>query len=224
MKKDLEIIFIDINNINLKLNNDNPQNEIVEKKDEELLSKKIISHFIDNNILIDLEKKENEFFLQYSFIFKTGNNTSCGCKFFYFNKVYNEKFNIDKPLFIFCDIGDSKTLTLLKEFIEYIKKSDSKDVKISILGIKKSKNVNNLKKEVIIKLFNDEELDFKYNEFDLSENFNENEEEDEEIFEEIDKTIEVEIITLHNCEEVNHIVGEKMDEEARQNSSKCNIF
>ena len=185
MSQDIEIIFIDINNIieEEKEKDDEKGKKDVkndeEKKDaskkEKTLLIKIIDHFLDNHILLDLENEEYEQYYEYSFIYQISKGITKQFKFYLFTRLKQESFSIDSNgLFILCDLENNKTKELLEKIIENIKKIGS-DIRIYILGITKSKKEGVLTEELITKMFKDEEITLIYKEIDFNNIKNDNE-------------------------------------------------
>ena len=176
MSHKLEIVIFDLKDINEENNDDNNENnenksEIFNK--ENSLSYKIIEHFINNNIIIDLETEECGKFHIYSFIYQVQKGIAKQCKFYLFNDLCEEAFKIDSNgIFIFCELNNEKTKEFLEELIEYVKKTCPQDIKLFIVGIISSRNQNNLNKINIPELIKEEEIDYKYKEINLNDNQN----------------------------------------------------
>ena len=142
-----------------------------EKKEEKEVSfpRKVIGYFLENQILIDVEIEEYEDYYQYSFIYQIQRDVAKLCKFYLFSKVTQETFKIDSnALFIFCDLENEKNKGFLEKVIENIKRICQPDIKVYILGIIKSNKECSLNKENITKLFEEEEIDLKFKEINIS--------------------------------------------------------
>ena len=185
MSHKLEIVFFDLKDNNKENNEENNhennedngnKSEIFNK--ENSLSYKIIEHFINNNVIIDLEKEECGKFNIYSFIYQIQKGIARQFKFYLFNGLCEEAFKIDSNgIFIFCELNNEKTKELLEEFIEYVKKTCPQDIKIFIVGIISSRNQNNLNKLDISELIKENEIDYKYKEINLNDNQDNNNDE-----------------------------------------------
>lgn len=186
MSRDIEIIFIDINNIiEEEKEKDDEKKKEDDKNDEEkkdaskkkkTLLNKIIDHFLDNHILLDLENEEYEQYYEYSFIYQIYKGITKQFKFYLFTKLKQESFSIDSNgLFILCDLTNNKTKELLEKIIENIKKI-CPDIRLYILGIIKSKKEGVLTEELITKMFKEEEITLIYKEIDFNNINNDNEE------------------------------------------------
>lgn len=186
MSRDIEIIFIDINNIiEEEKEKDEEKKKEDDKNDEEkkdaskkkkTLLNKIIDHFLDNHILLDLENEEYEQYYEYSFIYQIYKGITKQFKFYLFTKLKQESFSIDSNgLFILCDLTNNKTKELLEKIIENIKKI-CPDIRLYILGIIKSKKEGVLTEELITKMFKEEEITLIYKEIDFNNINNDNEE------------------------------------------------
>lgn len=186
MSRDIEIIFIDINNIiEEEKEKDDEKKKEDDKNDEEkkdaskkkkTLLNKIIDHFLDNHILLDLENEEYEQYYEYSFIYQIYKGITKQFKFYLFTKLKQESFSIDSNgLFILCDLTNNKTKELLEKIIENIKKI-CPDIRLYILGIIKSKKEGVLTEELITKMFKEEEITLIYKEIDFNNLNNDNEE------------------------------------------------
>ena len=182
MNHRLEIVFFDLrdnNEENNEENNDENDEEDENKSGifnkENSLSYIIIEHFLKHNIIIDLEKEECGKFYIYSFIYQIQKGIAKQCKFYLFNGLCEEAFNIDSNgIFIFCDLNNEKTKELFEKVIEYNKKLCPPDIKLFIVGIISSKNKNNSIKIDITELIKEEEIDYKYKEINLNDNQNNN--------------------------------------------------
>ena len=188
----IEIVFFDINDFveEEKENNEKEEKEEeikVEKEEEKedkeeekeiSFPRKVVGHFLENQILIDMEIEEYEDYYQYSFIYQIQKDVAKHCKFYVFSKFTQELFTIDSnALFIFCYLENERNKGLLEKVIENIKRICQQDIKIYILGIIKSNNECALNKENISKLFEEEEIDMKYKEININikNNINNNE-------------------------------------------------
>ena len=112
LSNNLEILIFDINNFEDEENDNN----IKEKKEkdiknkEELLSYKAITHFLENHIILDMEKEENEDYNEYSFIYQIQKGITKQCKFYLFSRVVQETFTIDSnALLIFSDLENENS-------------------------------------------------------------------------------------------------------------------
>ena len=178
MRHKLEIIFFDLkdnNEENSDEKDEEDENKPEKFNEENSLLYKIIEHFLNNNIIIDLEKEEFEKFYLYSFIYQVQKGIARQCKFYLFNGLCEEAFEFDSDgIFIFCDLYKEKTKELLEELIEYIKKKCPQDIKLFIVGIISSKNKDNSIKVDVSELLKEEEIDYKYKEINLNDNQNNN--------------------------------------------------
>ena len=182
MSHKLEIVFFDLKDNNEENNEEyNDENNEDDENNSEIFNKenslsyKIIKHFINNNIIIDLEKEECGKFFIYSFIYQIQKGVARQCKFYLFNGLCEEAFKIDSNgIFIFCELNNEKTKELFEKFIEYVKKTCPQDIKLFIVGIISSRNQNNLNKIDIPELLKEEEIDYKYKEINLNDNQNNN--------------------------------------------------
>ena len=180
MSQKVELLFFDINNIvdeddedenedNNKNNNEEIKENNINPKKDTTLPQKFIEHFLDNNILIDLEKEDNEYFNSYSFIYQIEKGITKQCKFYLFNTLYQKSFTIDSNgLFVFCELNNMKSKNSLEKLIEYIKKTCSNDIKLFIIGIIYLNKQSVFTKENIDEIFKDEDLKFNYNEITLN--------------------------------------------------------
>ena len=178
MRHKLEIVFFDLkdnNEENSDENDEEDENKQEKINEENSFLYKIIDHFLNNNIIIDLEKEEFEKFYLYSFIYQVQKGIARQCKFYLFNGLCEEAFEFDSDgIFIFCDLYNEKTKELLEELIEYIKKKCPQDIKLFIVGIIASKNKDNSIKLDVSELLKEEEIDYKYKEINLNDNQNDN--------------------------------------------------
>lgn len=179
MSHKLEIVFFDLKDSNEGNNEENNENDENDENKSEIFNKenslsyKIIEHFLSNNIIIDLEKEECGKFNIFSFIYQVQKGIAKQCKFYLFNGVCEEAFNIDSNgIFILCILNNEKTKELFEKVIEYVKKTCPQDIKLFIVGIISSKNKNNLNKLDIPELIKEEDIDYKYKEINLSDNHN----------------------------------------------------
>ena len=179
MSNSLELIFFDINNIiyediyeeDEKKMNEDEENEEIKRipNKEKLLPYKIIEHFLYNIILIDLEIEESEKYNTYSFIYQVQRGIAKQCKLYLFKSLCQEAFNVNSNgLFIFCELQNEKTEELLDKLIEFIKKSCTKDIKLYIIGVIYPNKKNILTKENIKDLFDEEGIDYKYDEININ--------------------------------------------------------
>ena len=176
----LEILIFDINNFEDE-ENDNIAKEKKEKdikNKEELLSYKAITHFLENHIILDMEKEENEDYNEYSFIYQIQKGITKQCKFYLFSRVTQESFTIDSnSLLIFYDLEDENSKELSKKVIENIKKICQQDIRIYIFGIINGNKECVLDQESIINLYKEEDINIKYNQISIKEdNINKNNE------------------------------------------------
>ena len=166
------IIFFDIKDFfdEEKENNEEEEKEEEIKEEKEVsFPRKVIGYFLENQILIDVEIEEYEDYYQYSFIYQIQRDVAKLCKFYLFSKVTQETFKIDSnALFIFCDLENEKNKGFLEKVIENIKRICQPDIKVYILGIIKSNKECSLNKENITKLFEEEEIDLKFKEINIS--------------------------------------------------------
>ena len=162
----ISLVFFDVNDIEEEENKNNNQINI---KENSLLAKSI-EHFIQNHILIDLEKEKYKNYFEYSFIYQIEKGIAKKIKLLLFSKIVHETFTIDShSLFILIDLAKEKSKEYLNKVIESIKRISPHDIRINILGIIFSKNNNPiLNKENIIELFNDDETRLKYNEINYN--------------------------------------------------------
>ena len=185
MSNSLELIFFDINNIiyediyeedEKKMNDEEEENEEKIKKipkKEKLIPYKIIEHFLYNIILIDLEIEESEKFNTYSFIYQVQRGIAKQCKLYLFKSLCQEAFNVNSNgLFIFCELQNEKTEELLDKLIEFIKKTCTKEIKLYIIGVMYPNKKNILTEESIKDLFDEEGIDYKYDEIIINPNNN----------------------------------------------------
>ena len=183
MSNSLELIFFDINNIvyediyeenEKKMNDEEEENEEKIKKipkKEKLIPYKIIEHFLYNIILIDLDIEESEKFNTYSFIYQVQRGIAKQCKLYLFKSLCQEAFNVNSNgLFIFCELQNEKTEELLDKLIEFIKKTCTKDIKLYIIGVMYPNKKNILTEENIKDLFDEEGIDYKYDEIIINPN------------------------------------------------------
>ena len=222
MKDSYKIIFLDINNI--------ISDEIVEIKDGEELKPEvknnfqfmtsIINQFIDNHILVDIENEENFIFQLTSFIFQVETGLMKKYKFYLFRQL-SESINIDiDALFIIINLEKEYSKDLVEKIIEDA--TNNSKVKIYVLGYYKSINDIVITKDKISNLFTDQEkIDYKYNEIDLT-NGNK-----DDINEQIDKYIEKMMLDIYseekgkNSEEINQ--AESLGKDGNSDSH-CNII
>ena len=246
MYKNIEIVFCDINNI---IEEENNNEEIKDEKDdnEKLMAFKIINHFLDNHILIDLEKEKYEQYYEYSFIYQIHKHVANRCKFYLFTKVTQKSFIIDSnALYLFIDLENDETEELLQKAIEFVKKICPPDITIYILGMYEEKYQTVLSKESVTQLFFDAQINYKYDEINISINkkvnhdnlgninkegdennnkLNENKnnevnENEEELFEKIDDIIESAKLEIFENERSKKKKDDKnYDKDPNQNSS-----
>ena len=187
MDDSYKIIFLDINNIiadeivDMK-DGDDIKQEIKEKF--EFLSS-IINNFIDNHILVDIEKEENYIFHLTSFIYQIEKGMTKCYKFYLFRQI-SENLNINiecNAFFIIINLEKQHSKELLERLIENI--NNSGNVNIYFLGYYKSKNDIVITKKDIEDLFIDQDnfVEHKYLEININEN-------QEEVNEKMDKYIE----------------------------------
>ena len=222
MKDSYKIIFLDINNI--------ISDEIVDIKDGDELRPEvkknfqfmtsIINQFIDNHILVDIENEENFIFQLTSFIFQVETGLMKKYKFYLFRQL-SESINIDiDALFIIINLEKEYSKDLVEKIIEDA--TNNSKVKIYVLGYYKSINDIVITKDKISNLFTDQEkIDYKYNEIDLT-NGNK-----DDINEQIDKYIEKMMLDIYseekgkNSEEINQ--AESLGKDGNSDSH-CNII
>ena len=187
MDDSYKIIFLDINNIiadeivDMK-DGDDIKQEVKEKF--EFLSS-IINNFIDNHILVDIEKEENYIFHLTSFIYQIEKGRTKCYKFYLFRQI-SENLNINiecNAFFIIINLEKQYSKDLLERLIENI--NNSGNINIYFLGYYKSKNDIVITKKDIEDLFIDQDsfVEHKYLEININEN-------QEEVNEKMDKYIE----------------------------------
>ena len=136
-----KIIFLDFNNIiteeNVELKDgDDLKKEIKEKFE---VSSWIIDNFIENHILVDIEKEENYIYHLTSFIYRIEKNKTKAYKFYLFRQI-DEHINIEpNACFIIFDL-EKKISTQLIDKLKGIFDNIIKYIKLYILGYYKSKN------------------------------------------------------------------------------------
>ena len=187
MKKSYNFIFIDINNIIFDEKTEIKDGDELKKEIKEKFEfiDSIINHFIENQILIDIEKEENYLFKKSSFIYQIENGIMKKFQFLLFRKIMNNIFNIEiDAIFIVLDLEKGKDEELLNKLVEKI--INNPKIKLYFLGIYKSKNNIELKRENIFDIFIDidQQVEHKYTEINI------NNEDKDEINEAIDKFIE----------------------------------
>ena len=187
MKKSYNFIFIDINNIIFDEKTEIKDGDELKKEIKEKFEfiDSIINHFIENQILIDIEKEENYLFKKSSFIYQIDNGIMKKYQFLLLRKIIKDIFNIEiDAIFLVLDLEKGSDEELLKQLVEKI--INNSKTKLYFLGIYKSKNKIEIKKENIFDLFidQDQQVDHKYTEINI------NNEDKDEINEAIDKFIE----------------------------------
>jgi len=171
MDDSFKIIFLDINNIipeeNVELTDGDDLKPEIKEKCEVINS--ILDNFIENNILVDVEKEEKYSFQVTSFIYRLDKTTIKTYKFYLFRQI-NENINIDISAFcIFFNLEKECSKELVETLIGLIEKMDI--INICILGYYKSKNNIVTTKENIEELLKDENgtpIDHKYLEIELN--------------------------------------------------------
>jgi len=171
MDDSFKIIFLDINNIipeeNVELKDGDDLKPEIKEKCKVINS--ILDNFIENNILVDVEKEEKYSFQITSFIYRLDKTTIKTYKFYLFRQI-NEHINIDLSAFcILFNLEKECSKELVETLIGFIEKIDN--IKICIFGYYKSKNNIVTTKENIEELFTDENdapIDHKYLEIDLN--------------------------------------------------------
>ena len=222
MEKSYTFIFLDINNIIMDENEEIKEGEDLKKEIKEkfeFISSKI-NYFIENHILIDLEKEELFSVNKINFIYPIEKDIMQNFKFFLLRKIQKDILNIDvDALFILLDLEKDNYKKPSEEIISKI--INNPKIKFYFLGIYKSKDKIKLRKETITDLFIDQEqqIDYKYTEININEDIN-------DINEKIDKYIEeamfdVCIDTKENNYE--HVLTTKkyIDKNVSQSNSGC---
>ena len=187
MKKSYNFIFIDINNIIFDEKTEIKDGDELKKEIKEKFEfiDSIINHFIENQILIDIEKEEKYSVKRNSFIYQIDNGIMKKYQFLLLRKIIKDIFNIEiDAIFLVLDLEKGSDEELLKQLVEKI--INNSKTKLYFLGIYKSKNKIEIKKENIFDLFidQDQQVDHKYTEINI------NNEDKDEINEAIDKFIE----------------------------------
>ena len=226
MKKIYNFIFLDVNNIifdekaEIK-DGDELKKEIKEKFE---FTDSIINHFIENQILIDIEKEEKYSVKRNSFIYQIDNGIMKKYQFLLLRKIIKDIFNIEiDAIFLVLDLEKGSDEELLKQLVEKI--INNSKTKLYFLGIYKSKNKIEIKKENIFDLFidQDQQVDHKYTEINI------NNEDKDEINEAIDKFIEEAMFDVYISEKEKNFEGLKkvkaIDDKNENNSiSGCVII
>ena len=167
-----KIIFLDINNIieeeNVELkDNDELKPEIKEKFK---ISSSIIDTFIENHILVDVEKEEKFSYHLTSFIHRIDKNKIKTYKFYLFRQIV-EDINIDSNACLII-LNEEKELPieLLNKIIAIISENKIYNLKISFLGYYKIKDSIITTEGNIEQLFNEKNIltDYKYTKVDLN--------------------------------------------------------
>ena len=226
MKKIYNFIFLDVNNIILDekaeiKDGDELKKEIKEKFE---FTDSIINHFIENQILIDIEKEEKYLVKRSSFIYQIDNGIMKKYQFLLLRKIIKDIFNIEiDAIFLVLDLEKGSDEELLKQLVEKI--INNSKTKLYFLGIYKSKNKIEIKKENIFDLFidQDQQVDHKYTEINI------NNEDKDEINEAIDKFIEEAMFDVYISEKEKNFEGLKkvkaIDDKNEDNSiSGCVII
>ena len=226
MKKIYNFIFLDVNNIILDekaeiKDGDELKKEIKEKFE---FTDSIINHFIENQILIDIEKEEKYSVKRNSFIYQIDNGIMKKYQFLLLRKIIKDIFNIEiDAIFLVLDLEKGSDEELLKQLVEKI--INNSKTKLYFLGIYKSKNKIEIKKENIFDLFidQDQQVDHKYTEINI------NNEDKDEINEAIDKFIEEAMFDVYVSEKEKNFEGLKkvkaIDDKNENNSiSGCVII
>ena len=203
MNKSFKFIFFDINNIitNEKeqiKEGDELKNEIKEKF---VFINSIIDNFIDNHILVDVEKEEKFSVYQTSFIYQIENGIMQNFRFFLFRQIINDIFNIEvDAFFIVLNLEKNNNKELLEKLFSHI--INNCKIKVYFLGIYESNNNIITTKENISDLFIDEEqpIDYKYKEININK-------EKDDINEKIDKFIEEAMLDVYTIEKENNFEG-----------------
>jgi len=226
MSKSYKFIFLDINNIIL--------DEAVEIKEGHELKKEIkekfefvqsiIDNFIENHILIDVEKEEKFLVNNNSFIYQIEDDVMKNYQFFLFRKINKDMFNVKvNAIFIVLDLEKDKDLENLESIFENI--MNNTQIKLYFLGIYKSKDNIKLGKENIVDIFLDHDLhiDYEYKELNIN-NENKN-----EINKEINKYIEDAMFDVYFSDsEINFGMYKKVnatkDYNENQSISNCEII
>ena len=167
-----KIIFLDINNIigekNVELKNDDELKPEIKEKFE--ISSSIIDNFIENHILVDVEKEENYIYHLTSFIYKIDKNKIKTYKFYLYRQI-DEKINIEfNACLILINLEKELPIELLNKIMAIITHKEIFNLKISILGYYKSNNSKITTSEYIDQLINEKnaDIDYKYLEVDLN--------------------------------------------------------
>ena len=169
MSQSIEIVFIDINNFDEKEEKEKEKKEEDSKKKKTILFK-ILDHFIENAIMIDIETKENEYYYEYSFIYQIEKGIAKQFKFHLFTKLKQDFIIDSNALFILCDLENKKTKSLLEIMIENIKNIYLKGFKTYILGIKRTNNKTALNENKITAMFVNEDIEVEYKEVNFNDN------------------------------------------------------
>ena len=226
MKKIYNFIFLDVNNIILDekaeiKDGDELKKEIKEKFE---FTDSIINNFIENQILIDIEKEEKYSVKRNSFIYQIDNGIMKKYQFLLLRKIIKDIFNIEiDAIFLVLDLEKGSDEELLKQLVEKI--INNSKTKLYFLGIYKAKNNIEIKKENIFDLFidQDQQVDHKYTEINI------NNEDKDEINEAIDKFIEEAMFDVYISEKEKNFEGLKkvkaIDDKNENNSiSGCVII
>ena len=167
-----KIIFLDINNIigekNVELKNDDELKPEIKEKFE--ISSSIIDNFIENHILVDVEKEENYIYHLTSFIYKIDKNKIKTYKFYLYRQI-DEKINIEfNACLILINLEKELPIELLNKIMAIITHKEIFNLKISILGYYKSNDSKITTSEYIDQLINEKnaDIDYKYLEVDLN--------------------------------------------------------
>ena len=167
-----KIIFLDINNIigekNVELKNDDELKPEIKEKFG--ISSSIIDNFIENHILVDIEKEENYSYHLTSFIYKIDKNKIKTYKFYLYRQI-NEEINTEfNACLILINSEKELPIQLLNKIMAIITKKKIDNLKISILGYYKSNNSIITNDKIIDKLFKEKNIliDYKYLEVDLN--------------------------------------------------------
>ena len=167
-----KIIFLDINNIigekNVELKNDDELKPEIKEKFE--ISSSIIDNFIENHILVDVEKEENYIYHLTSFIYKIDKNKIKTYKFYLYRQI-DENINIEFNAFlILINLEKELPIELLNKIMAIITHKEIFNLKISILGYYKSNDSKITTSEYIDQLINEKnaDIDYKYLEVDLN--------------------------------------------------------